>query len=227
MNDGIKPTHEAGNAEPVHPFSLPLEKGGEQAEHTPPEEKAAPAQTPPRPVHPAHRTGFVWWQVFLAMLLFPLLFHAGSEIYMFARVGMVSYLGMGGASSQQTGQVPGITGGTEGKILESLSSIILNQQKMMEEGTQRVVIIRPEYPGAFSFENEKNRIFQLSGMDLDDPIGGAEKFKGVNSVEVLTALIESFDRITLNAATSNLSEFHLKNSIEGKRQAVKRLQELK
>ncbi|MBI5179608.1 MAG: hypothetical protein HZA04_10175 [Nitrospinae bacterium] len=219
---------ESGKPEPVHPFSIPLEKGGEPEKtgEPAPEAKTLSPLTPSAPATVHARLKM--WQVFLAILAFPILFHGGTELYMFARVALVSYLGMGGVSSQQSSaQVPGMTMNKEDKILESLATIIQNQQKILEEGGQKVIVIRPEYPGSYSYDTEKNRIFQLSGIDMDDPISGTEQFKKIQSVEVLTALIESFDRIALNAAQVGSSDFHVKNAIEGKRQALKRLQELK
>jgi hypothetical protein len=113
------------------------------------------------------------------------------------------------------------------QILDSMTAIIINQQKQMEQGGQKVVIFRPEYPGAYSFEAEKTKIYELGGMDIDDPVTGMGKMSKINSAEVLMAMIESFDRITLNAAQYNTSEFHVKNAIESKKLAFKRLQELK
>lgn len=163
--------------------------------------------------------------VLLAMFLFPFFFHAGTDLYMLARAALFSKVE---AVKQQAGRPDSDSGGqAEHKELEKLTAMLENQTKILGEGAGKVVIIHPPYPSAFSFDSEKAKIYELGGVNLDDPPAVADKLEKVKSVELLYALMESLDRVVLNAAQNNVSEFHVKNAIEWKKRALKRLQELR
>ncbi|MBI3580769.1 MAG: hypothetical protein HY098_01595 [Nitrospinae bacterium] len=163
--------------------------------------------------------------VLLAMFLFPFFFHAGTDLYMLARAALFPKLG---AMTQQAGKPDADSGGqAELKELEKLTATLEHQTKILGEGAGKVVIIHPSYPSAFSFESEKARIYELGGINLDDPPAVANKLEKVKSVELLYSLMESLDRVVLNAAQNGISDFHVKNALEWKKRALRRLQELR
>jgi hypothetical protein len=169
-------------------------------------------------------TGIGFWTLVFAMFLFPFFFHAGTELYMMARAALFP------GQTVKKQEEPKADAGklADGKSLDKLAAALAEQTKALQEGAGRVVIIHPPLNGTFSFDAEKTKIYELSGINMDDPaVSGANKLAQVKSVELLYSLMESFDRIVVNAAQNNVSDFHVKNAIEWKKRALKRLQELK
>jgi len=175
--------------------------------------------------HMETNRGLPFWKLLLAMLLFPFFFQAGTELYNLARADIVSRLNPKKTSEPMNAANAGKQ--ADGLALEKLSAILANQTKMLEEGAGKVVVIQPPLSGQFSFDAEKAKIYDLSGINMDDPVSGANKLAQVKSVELLYSLMESFDRIVQNAVAGNISDFHVKNAIEWKKRALKRLQELR
>ncbi len=225
------------------PFSIPLEKGMDILTESTAKKETAPSKTPEepkrdgaaqesalpektKPVAAASCHGIRMWKLLLAMFLFPFFFNLGSELYLLARTALMAQMGGLQAAHQPPAQQP--TGKSESdKVIDSLALVIANQEKLLRDTGQRVVIIHPDYAGTFSYDDEKGKVKELAGIDLDDPITGSDKIGKIKSSELLSAIIRSFDRILLNAAQNNLSEFRLKNTLEAKKQALKRLQELR
>lgn len=227
------------------PFSMPLEKGTDiladpAAKKTAGEEgpkhevKRAPQEAAP-PAKAAHTAdvqchGPRFWRLLLAMFLFPFFFNLGSELYLLARTAIMAQMGgLQTAAPPPAQPSPGKSDAD--KLIDSLAVVIANQEKLLRDAGQsdagRVVIIHPDYAGTFLYDAEKGKIKELAGIDLDDPLAGSDKFGKIKSAEVLSAVIGSFDRILLNAAQNNVSEFRVKNTLEAKKQALKRLQELR
>lgn len=227
------------------PFSMPLEKGTDiladqsaikapvrassEMRDEPKSEKASQdpvssTQAKPAVVAHCHAPGF--WTLLLAMFFFPFLFNLGSELYLLARTAVMAQ--MGGLSSTPAPSPQQASGKSDtDKMIDSLALVIANQEKILRDSGQKVVIIHPDYAGAFSYDDEKSKVKELTGIDLDDPIAGSDKFAKIKSAEILSAVINSFDRILLNASQNNSSEFRVKNTLEAKKQALKRLQELR
>ncbi len=241
-----RPAPEAGrSAGESSPFSMPLEKGvdilaesstikatGEKASSGIPEEpkreKASQEFTPPETAKPgvtAYCHGPRLWMLLLAMFLFPFFFNLGSELYLLARTALMAQMGSLPAVPAQSSQ--SLVKNDNDKVIDSLALVISNQEKIMRDAGQRVVIIHPDYAGVFSYDDEKGRVKELAGIDIDDPVTGSDKLGKIKSAEILSAIIGSFDRILLNAAQNNISEFRVKNTLEAKKQALKRLQELR
>lgn len=211
------------------PLSIPLDKGeGVPPRQTPPRTGAEPSygyKTFERPPQPETGGGLRFWMVMVAMFLFPFFFHAGTDLYKLARAALSSKVD---SMKEQTDKPEADSGRqAELKELEKLTAILEHQTKILGEGAGKVVIIHPSYPSAFSFDSEKAKIYELVGINLDDPPAVANKIEKVKSVELLYSLMESLDRVVLNAAQNNVSDFHVKNAIEWKKRALKRLQELR
>lgn len=229
------------------PFSMPLEKGmdilaepfpkktaGEAAPIGMPEEPgqegkgARQAAPPPKAAQGVvvHYRGPRLWTMITAMFLFPFFFNFGSDLYLLIRAAIVGRGGSLWRAAAPPSQPPAAKSDTD-KMIDSLAVVMANQEKLLRDSGQRVVIIHPDYAGAFSYDAEKAKVKELSAIDLDDPVTGSDKFGKIKSVEVLSAVIESLDRILLNAAQSNISEFRVKNVMEAKKQSLMRLQELR
>lgn len=248
-NPPQRPVPEAArNAGEGSPFSMPLDKGMDimaapvpkkgGAESAPSgmlEEAKQAAKGAPQEAAPSAKAsqGMVvyyrgprLWTMIAAMFLFPFLFNLGSELYLLIRAAIVGQ--MGGLRSAATPLSRTSAGKSDAdKMIDSLALVIANQEKLLRDAGQRVVIIHPGYAGSFSYDAEKAKVKELAAVDLDDPVAGSDKFGKIKSAEVLSAVIESLDRILLNAAQNNISEFRVKNAMEAKRQSLMRLQELR
>lgn len=198
---------------PLNKVELPTQSAKSSSDSYPTTfEKTAPAEA---------GSAFSFLKILLAMFLFPFFFQIGTELYGLARTQI-----MGAQKGSANQKAQGGSGGTDAAVLEKLSQILANQARLMEEGG-KVVIIHPALPGQFAFDAEKTKLYELSGINLDDPVSGVNKLAQTKSVELLYSVMESCDRVVLNAAASNISEFHVKNAIEWKKRAIKRLQDLR
>ncbi|MEE8483416.1 MAG: hypothetical protein V3S46_02370 [Nitrospinota bacterium] len=206
--------------------------------------------------HPGLRQWKPSWAFILILLLaFPFFLRMGTDFYDLAKVQLPAYFGLPplGAPeppasksvakpAQTAPEKPGakVESGVPPKmfrkLLEQNSQIIIQNKDLLEKISKmpkpvnrvsnKVIIIRDE-PGIFSFEAEKTKIYEIGGVDFDDPIAGTKALKDIKSIELLLVLVGSFNRILLNADDHPVSDFHIKNAIDGKRQAMERLRELK
>ncbi|GMT41601.1 MAG: hypothetical protein IEMM0002_0012 [bacterium] len=169
-----------------------------------------------------------FWIVFLTLFLAPFFFRAGNDIYDTLRSKLSFYMGSYGLfykpDSAKNSTVNTVTDGT---IAENLNELIKQQQKIMKNYPRKVIVIHPERMGVFSLKREKKRLYELSGLDIDDPVKGSDIIEKINSVEILVLMMESFDRIIDNAKGESVSKFHIKNAVEGKRKAIKRIRKLR
>jgi len=152
----------------ISPLSVPLTKDtGERGEKKPQEE---PQQSPTRisqrelmntiskridekideklaKRYTLSRTGLI----LLLLFITPLFFRAGGDLYDYCKSQLPKILGVIGITATPT---PGSANGTG---LLSLTS-------------GKVVIIQPGQEETFSLSLEKRKIYEISGLDLDDPI---------------------------------------------------------
>ncbi len=206
--------------------------------------------------HPGLRQWKPSWALILILLLaIPFFFRIGSDFYDLAKVQLPAYVGLpplgapeppaskpGAKPAPTAPEKPGakVESGVPPKMFKKLleqNSRIINQNKDLLEiiskmpkpvntVSNKVIVIHDE-PGIFSLKAEKKKIYEIGGVDFDDPIAGTKALKDIKSAELLIALVGSFNRILLNADNHPISDFHIKNAIEGKRQAMARLRELK
>lgn len=163
--------------------------------------------------------------ILLAVFLSPFLFYGGTDLYHLSRGYLFEYFGvMPTLSDKYFSQT---LASQNREIIKELGVLVRTQKEIVKSGIQKVVVINNEPGGTFSFKFEKKKLFELSGIDIDDPIKGTKKIGKIKSVDVLIAIMDSFNRILWNGAQYGVSNFHIKNVIEGKRQALKKLQELK
>lgn len=166
--------------------------------------------------------------ILIVLFAAPFFFRAGSDIYdiLKSRLPSLEFYGLD-FSSAPAGDTPE-NEAINLQIAGNLNKLLKLQEKLLKKSTQKVVVIYPERAGTFSFKREKKRLYELSGLDIDDPIQGSKVIEKIKSVELLVAMVESFDRIIDNAGRKNeVSGFHVKNSIEGKRMALKKIRQLR
>jgi len=150
--------------------------------------------------------------ILLVLFTAPFFFRAGSDMYDVLKSKLPYYLEFYGLDFPST---PG-----DGEP----DSAAVNRQI----APQKVVIIYPEQQGTFSFKREKKRLYELSGLDIDDPVRGSSIIGKIKSVELLALMVESFDRIIDNAGKKKeVSWFHVKNAREGKQMALERIRQLR
>lgn len=186
-----------------------------------------------------------WPFILILFIVFPFFFQMGSEFYGFAKV-QLSPLGVSEPPASKLAPTApekpvakvesGVPPEMFQKLLEQNSRIINQNRDLLEKISKmpkpvskvsnKIIVIHDE-PGIFSLEAEKKKIYEIGEIDFDDPIAGTKALKDIKSTELLLMLVDSFNRILLNADSHPVSDFHIKNAIEGKRQAMARLRELK
>lgn len=111
-------------------------------------------------------------------------------------------------------------------LSKKLTDLIKVQEKIAKKKPDKVVVFPPAGPAAFSMKREKEILYEISGMDIDDPIT-EKSISKIKSVQILLAMIESFNRILINSDYKSVSDFHLKNIVKAKRLVVKKLRQIK
>ena len=92
----------------------------------------------------------------------------------------------------------------------------------------KVIVVKVPSREKFDLAYEKQKILDLAGVDLDDPITGPKDFNNIISRDTLKELIRSFDTIIGASRThAEVSEFVKKNALAGKGFASRRLRKLK
>lgn len=202
------------------PLSMPLEKGDAALDGKYSSAASIPEKSDLRNNGGVCRAPKAW-VIFAALFLFPFFYHLGSELYLLARTAIMAKYGPPASVAPVV-----VAKGTVDELNKTMAAILDGQQKLIQEG-QKVIIIHSDYAGAFSYEHEKRKILELCGFDIDDPVNLADRFSKIKSTELLGTVMESLDRIVLNAAQNGVAEQHLKNTIEVKKMALKRIQELR
>ena len=112
------------------------------------------------------------------------------------------------------------------ELSKKLSSLIDLQKKQLKKEPYKVIVLPGQGTESFSFKQEKKRLYEISGIDIDDPVS-EKAIKKVKSTEVLLAMIGSFNRILLNSDHKSVTEFHLKNTAKAKRLTLKLVRQRK
>ncbi|MBI3794324.1 MAG: hypothetical protein HY280_06295 [Nitrospinae bacterium] len=225
MDDAKKSAPPSSDAR--FPLSIPFDKGQGPVPNLKITDESRHSQRTDEKPAATKYAGIAFWKILLAMLLFPFIFNGGTDVYIWGKAQLFPSPEVKISAEPRAPQSPQNSAPLDAKTLEGISGLIAGQRKMLDEGVGKVVVIHPSYPGTFSLDAEKNKIYELSGVNLDDPLAGSEKISKIKSPDILFAIMESFDRIVLSAAQYGISEFHVKNSLEGKRQALRRIQELR
>lgn len=163
--------------------------------------------------------------IFFVLFAAPLFLRAGNDMYDLLKSKLPYYLEFYGIDFPSA-PVIAEHGDLDSKV--AIDKFLKLQEKMLKKSAQKVVIIYPERSGTFSLKREKKKLYEISGLDIDDPVKSSGVIGKIRSLELLVAMVESFDRI-LDSAGENgkVSGFHVKNAIEGKRLALARIRQLR
>lgn len=92
----------------------------------------------------------------------------------------------------------------------------------------KLVVVRVPSHDKFELAYEKQKVLELSGLDLDDPVAGTNPFKSLNSRDALKETIRALDTIIAAAKDhAEVGDFLKSNSLKAKKYALKRLSKLK
>ncbi|MFQ5431380.1 MAG: hypothetical protein ACE5EN_02590 [Nitrospinota bacterium] len=111
-------------------------------------------------------------------------------------------------------------------LSKKLTALIKVQEKIAKKKPDKIVVLPSGGPTTFSMKREKEILYEISGVDIDDPIT-EKSISKIKSAQILLAMVESFNRILINSDHSSVSDFHLKNTVKAKRFVVKKLRQLK
>ncbi len=93
---------------------------------------------------------------------------------------------------------------------------------------QKIVVVRVPSREKFDLAYEKQKILELSGVDLDDPVTGSQIFSKIKSWDALKEVIRSLDDIIAAARDHDeVTDFLKANALKAKKYATKRLSVLR
>jgi hypothetical protein len=91
-----------------------------------------------------------------------------------------------------------------------------------------VIVVKVPSREKFDLAYEKQKVIELSGVDLDDPITSSKLFDRIKSRDVVKELIRSFNAIIAAARDHDeVSDFMKKNALTAKKHAARRLKKLR
>ncbi|VAX20944.1 hypothetical protein MNBD_NITROSPINAE04-318 [hydrothermal vent metagenome] len=92
----------------------------------------------------------------------------------------------------------------------------------------RIIVIKVPSREKFDLNYEKQKIYELAGLDMDDPITSAKLFNAIKSRDVLKELIRSFNLIIAASRDHDeVSDFLKSNAMTGKKYATRRLKKVR
>ena len=111
-------------------------------------------------------------------------------------------------------------------LSKKLTTLIEVQERIAKKDPDKVVVFPSSSPTVFSMKREKKVLYEISGIDIDDPIT-EKSIDKIKSVQILLAMVESFNRMLINSDHSSVSDFHRKNIVKAKRLVIKKLRQTK
>lgn len=92
----------------------------------------------------------------------------------------------------------------------------------------KIIVVKVPSREKFDLNYEKQKIYELAGVDMDDPITSAKLFNVIKSRDVLKELIRSFNLIIAASRDHDeISDFLKSNSMTGKKYATRRLKKVR
>jgi hypothetical protein len=181
--------------------------------------------------------------IVLLLFLAPFIFLAGSDIYGLIKARLPSY--MAPVEPKPAAPPPAVKKEDDLRAVlkqnqalieklarqnttlsKKLTSLIKVQEKLAKKEPSKVVVLTSAGQATFSLNREKKVLYEISGLDIDDPVS-ADAVGKIKSTEILLAMVESFNRIMLNSDHPSVSDFQLNNTVKAKRLVIKRLRQLK
>jgi len=184
-------------------------------------DEAIKAQEPP----PKPKFPFILILVTIAIA--PFLYNGGTDLYLMGKKQLqqnIKILLPAQMVPVSTEKAPTASKDT---LLKILNKIATAQEKLSKDGIQKVVVLSPSEDYTFNYSFEKKKILEISGIDIDDPVIGSKAISKIKSSQVLIELIDTFNKIIMSGPQYNVSSFRIKNIIEAKKQALKKLKKLR
>lgn len=92
----------------------------------------------------------------------------------------------------------------------------------------KIIVVKVPTREKFDLNYEKQKIYELAGVDMDDPITSAKPFNVIKSRDVLKELIRSFDLIIAASRDHDeISDFLKSNAMTGKKHTTRRLKKVR
>ncbi len=92
----------------------------------------------------------------------------------------------------------------------------------------KIVVVKVPSREKFDLNYEKQKVLELAGIDLDDPVTNSKPFNSIKSRDVLKELIRSFDLIIAAARDHDeVSDFLKSNAMTAKKYATRRLKKVR
>ncbi|HEB71416.1 MAG TPA: hypothetical protein ENI77_02200 [Nitrospirae bacterium] len=102
------------------------------------------------------------------------------------------------------------------------------QGKKKKVSNPKIIVIKVPSREKFDLNYEKQKVYELAGVDLDDPVTSAKPFNAIKSRDVLKELIRSFNLIIAASRDHDeVSDFLKSNAMTGKGYATLRLKKIR
>jgi len=100
--------------------------------------------------------------------------------------------------------------------------------KKTKASDTKIIVIKVPSREKFDLNYEKQKIYELAGVDMDDPITNAKPFNAIKSRDVLKELIRSFNLIIAASRDHDeVGDFLKNNAMTGKKHATRRLKKVR
>jgi len=161
------------------------------------------------------RADFPFGLILLIIFIAPFIYNAGSDIYFMAKFSLYKSLG---GNREILSENQRLTEGIASKLFGAGNSDSTGNSpdSKVAQGSSATKA------DSFSFKKEKELLIRLS-LDIDDPINNSKKIAVMTSVKDLNLIIDSFGRIITNSTKHDISDFHVKNSLKGREDAMNRM----
>lgn len=173
--------------------------------------------------------------ILLILLVSPFIIHAGSDLYDTVKAQLIvpevvkpvagEKDDLRAVLKQNEALVEKLA--KQNRILsKKLTTLIEVQERIAKKEPDKIVVFPSGSPTVFSMKREKKVLYEISGIDIDDPIT-EKSINKVKSVQILLAMVEIFNRMLINSDHSSVSDFHSKNIVKAKRLVIKKLRQIK
>ena len=174
--------------------------------------------------------------ILLILLISPFIFNAGSDLYDIAKAQLIVPEPIKQPVAGDKNDLRAVLKQNEALVeklakqnrtlSKKLTALIAVQEKIAKKEPDKIVVFPTRTPSAFSMKREKKILYEISGIDIDDPITD-KSINKIKSVQILLAMVESFNLMLVNSDHSSVSAFHLKNIVKAKRLVIKKLRQIK
>ena len=173
--------------------------------------------------------------ILLLLLMSPFIINAGNDLYQAVKAQFVAPEAVKPVADEKDDMRAILTqndalvkklAAQNRTLSKKLTALIEVQKKLANKEPDKIVVFPSIIPSVFSMKQEKKVLYEISGIDIDDPIS-EKSINKIKSVQILLAMVESFNRMLINSDHPSVSGFHRKNIVKAKRLVIKKLRQLK